>query len=134
MYVLLLVIWTVISVVMMIGYRFFSGDGAFPPESIDIFIGAPIAIIIFLAFAKNRLLERAPNQLYGWIESFTKGVRIFALWLVLPILMNALSTFAKLLELTNVADNLFNLRYHSLWLSALLVIAIISLYHLKKPA
>lgn len=134
MFVIMLILWTIISIVVMIGYRFFSGGGALPPQSVDILIGAPIAIIVFLAFAKKQLLTKAPQQIHWWITKFTKAMRFLAVWLLLPIFVNAISIGIKFLGFAKYANYLYDVRYHSLWLSATLVVVTISLYHLRKPA
>lgn len=133
MYIVLCILWPVTSIIVMMLYRFLAGNETFPIESADIFIGAPIAIIILIIIMQGKVRSGLSARHRQWHDKFMRGLHIFMGWSVFPIFMNAFSTIVKLLGLNGTADVLFNFRYHSLWISAIFII--ICLYLLKrKPA
>jgi hypothetical protein len=127
-------IWVLVSVITLGSYQYLAGDSIFPLTEVNLFLGTPIAILLFVAIITNILKKRFLGY-YGYqMEKASRYLSFIALWMLLPIAMNALSTIMKMLGSAKHADYLYNLRYHSLWLSVLLVVVTISLYHLKKPA
>ncbi|MFA5870971.1 MAG: hypothetical protein WC842_03755 [Candidatus Paceibacterota bacterium] len=129
------ILWIIISLMVMFIYQYLAGDKASAISNLNPFIGTPIAIVLFITaiaikLSKNPFSSRFENA----YKKMAKNLSFFSIWMFLPILMNTFSTIVKMLGSTKHADYLYNLRYHSLWLSVLLIVTVTSLYHLKKPA
>ena len=117
------VLWVVVSIIVMGIYQYLAGDNVFPLTESSIFLGTPIAIVIFVTIVAKILEKRSSPQMFqGAYKKMAKVLSYISIWIFLPILLNLFSIFTKFIGLTYVSKLLFDLRYRSLFLSIIIMI------------
>lgn len=125
-------IWALVSIITLGGYQYLAGDTIFPLTEVNLFLGTPIAILLFITIITNILKKRFSGNYKYQMEKTSRYLSFIAMWMLLPITMNVFSIVTKLFGSTHIANLLFSLRYHSLYISIIMLISYFIIRHYIK--